>query len=429
MNFPNRPSAGVALGLELRAARRYRHLTQQRAAERAGVDLATLAGLEAGRGTVAPFLAILRVLEHRFVEQGNEVELGRWLAERRRSVGLSQQDLARQTGLSKPTIIQIERGRGHIDSLCAVMTALRVRAALRPEEPAFHQVSLDGITRTPLRYPGGKTRALKVLASHLPNEIDEFREPFVGGGSVALYISQQFPNATIWINDAYTPLTSFWTVLQDPARAPEMVERLRELKCKHPDETSARELFYRVGREMHDPASDDLTRAIGFYVANRCSFSGLTQSGSFSTQASRVRWTMGHIERLIEFTPLIARWRVTNLDYQEVLREPWSRSFPFTFLDLPYDIQEDRLYGRLGDTHRGFDHGSLRDLARELSSRVMITYNSSGVLRRLYANWQQVTFDLGYSMNSNRKYRFRQKSRRELLVRNYHVVSGARFGV
>ena len=42
--------------------------------------------------------------------------------------------------------------------------------------------------KTPLRYPGGKSRAIKKMAQFFPemNEYTEFREPFLGGGSVAL---------------------------------------------------------------------------------------------------------------------------------------------------------------------------------------------------------------------------------------------------
>ncbi|MYF99993.1 DNA adenine methylase [Candidatus Poribacteria bacterium] len=38
--------------------------------------------------------------------------------------------------------------------------------------------------KSPLRYPGGKSRAIKQILPHIPTEIGEFREPFVGGGSV-----------------------------------------------------------------------------------------------------------------------------------------------------------------------------------------------------------------------------------------------------
>ena len=40
--------------------------------------------------------------------------------------------------------------------------------------------------KTPLRYPGGKSRAVQKLFQFLPKDITEFREPFLGGGSFAI---------------------------------------------------------------------------------------------------------------------------------------------------------------------------------------------------------------------------------------------------
>ncbi|MDD2344989.1 MAG: DNA adenine methylase [Bacteroidales bacterium] len=40
--------------------------------------------------------------------------------------------------------------------------------------------------KSPLRYPGGKSRAVSLISQILP-EFDEFREPFLGGGSVFIW--------------------------------------------------------------------------------------------------------------------------------------------------------------------------------------------------------------------------------------------------
>ena len=50
--------------------------------------------------------------------------------------------------------------------------------------------------KTPLRYPGGKSRAAQKIEAYFPDlrEYDEFREPFIGGGSVAIYIAKKFPH-------------------------------------------------------------------------------------------------------------------------------------------------------------------------------------------------------------------------------------------
>ena len=71
--------------------------------------------------------------------------------------------------------------------------------------------------KTPLRYPGGKSRACTKMGQYFPNfdEYTEFREPFIGGGSVALYVSKMHPHLKIWINDLYEPLVNFWRQLQE----------------------------------------------------------------------------------------------------------------------------------------------------------------------------------------------------------------------
>ena len=70
--------------------------------------------------------------------------------------------------------------------------------------------------KTCLRYPGGKSRAVTKMDPYFPDlrNYDEFREPFVGGGSVAIHITKKYPNIKIWVNDLYEPLVNFWQVLQ-----------------------------------------------------------------------------------------------------------------------------------------------------------------------------------------------------------------------
>ena len=59
--------------------------------------------------------------------------------------------------------------------------------------------------KTPLRYPGGKSRAVTKMAQFFPELRDyvEYREPFLGGGSGAIYISKMYPHLKITVNDLY----------------------------------------------------------------------------------------------------------------------------------------------------------------------------------------------------------------------------------
>ena len=82
---------------------------------------------------MAPLLTVLNTLGHRFSKQPESVEFGRWIAGRRKAAGFSQQALAAHVGVSKPTIIQIERGRGNIRSLLVVFDALSIVPQIEPQ--------------------------------------------------------------------------------------------------------------------------------------------------------------------------------------------------------------------------------------------------------------------------------------------------------
>ena len=59
--------------------------------------------------------------------------------------------------------------------------------------------------KTPLRYPGGKSRAVPKLCQWLPAEVTEYRESFLGGGSMAIEMTKRYPDISIWVNDLYKP--------------------------------------------------------------------------------------------------------------------------------------------------------------------------------------------------------------------------------
>ena len=72
------------------------------------------------------------------------------------------------------------------------------------------------LIKTPLRYPGGKSKASTKMDQYFPDfsKYKEYREPFLGGGSVAIEIGKRYPHIDIWVNDLYEPLYNFWKVLQ-----------------------------------------------------------------------------------------------------------------------------------------------------------------------------------------------------------------------
>jgi DNA adenine methylase len=67
---------------------------------------------------------------------------------------------------------------------------------------------------SPLRYPGGKTRACKILDNILSQyfdlrQFDTLISPFMGGCSFEFYIQNKY-NYKLYVNDKFVPLYNFW---------------------------------------------------------------------------------------------------------------------------------------------------------------------------------------------------------------------------
>ena len=271
--------------------------------------------------------------------------------------------------------------------------------------------------KTPLRYPGGKSRAITKMVQFLPDmgRYKHYREPFIGGGSVGLYMTKTYPHLEIWVNDLYEPLVNFWQQLQD--EADEITTRLKAFKNAYPTPDRARELFIESKELVNDASASLVTRAVSFYIVNKCSFSGLTESSSFSKQASDSNFSLRGIEKLPAYSKLIENWKITNLSYEELATDEKD---VFTYFDPPYEIGIP-IYGKRGELHKYFDHDTFAKECDGHTNHMMISYNSSQVVRDRFKDWNAAEFDLTYSMRTTGDYMKKQAERKELVLTNYGV--------
>ena len=273
--------------------------------------------------------------------------------------------------------------------------------------------------KTPLRYPGGKSRACTKMDPYFPDLRDykEYREPFLGGGSVAIHVAKKYPHLNIWVNDLYQPLVNFWQQLQD--RGDILKDTLVDLKTTNNTPELAKELFLQSKEKVNDQTLSAIDRAVHFYVVNKCSFSGLTESSSFSAQASSNNFTLRGIEKLPGYSKIISDWKITNLTYDQLLTDDKEC---FTYLDPPYEIGSN-LYGRRGSMHKGFDHDTFAGDCDRFIGHQLISYNSSQLIKKRFTDWNAAEFDLTYTMRSVGEYMRDQKERKELLLFNYEMRS------
>ncbi|MDR1198075.1 MAG: DNA adenine methylase [Prevotellaceae bacterium] len=264
--------------------------------------------------------------------------------------------------------------------------------------------------KSPLRYPGGKSRAVETIAKLLP-DFDEFREPFLGGGSVFVYVKQCFPNKKYWINDLYTELYKFWDMTQKDVDA--LIAKVYEWKERF---AIGKEL-YQFLNENHNKFND-LERAAAFFIYNRITFSGTTLSGGYSEGAFTGRFTESSIQRLNDLRSIINGSLITNYDYEKVVRKEGENVF--IFLDPPYySATKSALYGKNGNLHKNFDHARFAMAMKNCPHKWLITYDDSEYIRNLFSFANIQSWNLTYGMRNITE--TSDQNGKELFIANFPV--------
>jgi len=264
--------------------------------------------------------------------------------------------------------------------------------------------------KSPLRYPGGKSRAVKTIAKLIP-DFEEFREPFLGGGSVFVYVKQRYPNKNYWINDLYFELYKFWEMMQKDVDA--LVKKVFEWKGQF---TIGKDLYRFLNENMEQ--FNSLEQAAAFFVYNRITFSGTTLSGGYSEGAFTGRFTESSIQRINILREIINDSLITNYDYEQLLKKDGDNVF--IFLDPPYySATKSALYGKKGHLHKTFDHKRFAENMRHCKHKWLITYDDSDYIRNLFSFAYILPWSLTYGMRN-----VSQKSNqtgKEIFISNYTI--------
>jgi len=241
--------------------------------------------------------------------------------------------------------------------------------------------------KSPLRYPGGKARAVNQILRFIPDTESTLVSPFFGGGSIEIAAASLGLNVVGY--DAFQPLVDFWVeLLKNPKTLADLVETFFPL---------AKEKFYELQKKTF---LDQLENAAVFYVLNRSSFGGSTLSGGMSP--GHPRFTKSSIDYLRNFQ--VPNLSVSYGDFHQTILD---HSNSLLYLDPPYLIANS-LYGKNGNTHKDFDHNGLCSLLRK-REKWILSYNDCNELRDMYKGYRILIPQWKYGMSNN-------KESRELLI-------------
>ena len=259
---------------------------------------------------------------------------------------------------------------------------------------------------TVFRYPGGKTRMLKALSplTAMMEGETEYCDPFVGGGSVALWVAKHYPKVNLFLNDRDNLVSAFWRVVA--AGSPEVDLLIDRLSVK-----PTVELWDEV--KASSPATD-VDKAFKAVFLNRTSFNGMIYHSSpiggrdqHGKTGGKGVWLIGcqynypRLAGLIKGYSTLLRGR-TVVGCEDAVTFMQPREICPTFLDPPYfpESGKNNLYG---EQMSKADHAALAEQMRKMRKWLM-TYDFSGVVaKNLYFGFDKRVVDVRYSSPSARK--------------------------
>lgn len=261
------------------------------------------------------------------------------------------------------------------------------------------------MTKALLRYPGGKVKAIKYIApfwQHVAHS--EYREPFVGGGSV--FISKP-PVQTNWINDIDREVVAFYKIIRNEKSREELIQDLLTLDIT---QKTYDELFFSKPRKNYEQAKK-------FYFLNRTSFSGIRKWRSF---IGDVRYNIKLTQNMMrEVGMKLEDYKITSLDFEDVLKKPYEHDGVFIFLDPPYS--ESRQIVAYNHAFEKEDHMRLAKILKKTKALFLLTYDDTEFIRDLY-DWAELkSYTWTYTVANSKIHHNPRESGNELFISNFKL--------
>lgn len=246
---------------------------------------------------------------------------------------------------------------------------------------------------SPLRYPGGKSKAIDTIFHGLDEKkMHTFVEVFAGGASLGLSLLDAGKIQKLILNDLDPLVFNFWNeVLQHPDT---LIDQIRNQPPTMDRFWKARQICRDFQTAPENTAPSRSEAAFSFLLLNRTAFSGIITAnpscGKDGTdEMLRQRWNEDTlIRRISRIAELAANMEVLQMDAATLVSERvgWLPEDTTLFVDPPYYAAGPSLY----PTHfTRQDHVCLSDVLNTFyrsypGPDIIITYDDDPFIRSLY---------------------------------------------
>jgi len=258
----------------------------------------------------------------------------------------------------------------------------------------------------PFRWAGGKYYAISKLKQFWENfKHDEYREPFLGGGSVFWAKPKVKFN---WLNDIDSGLIRTLKFIKNPKNRKKLLELFENEK------EATRGKHTKVKNTKPD---SEIEFVYKYYYLNRTSFSGKMKNPSWGYRPKRslppFRWK----ERIIPCGEKLENTRLTSLDFSDVMLEKAIGKTVLMFLDPPY--YHAKQGSHYAFSFKKYDHERLSEVCRKTPHKFFLTYDDCPEIRKLYS-WADIfSLQFYYRLDNSKDNGDKRRIGSELVITNY----------
>ena len=269
-----------------------------------------------------------------------------------------------------------------------------------------------------LKWAGGKRKILDEIDKHLPEKIENYYEPFLGGSSVFFYIKQKYHPRKCVISDINKDLINVYVDVRDRPR--DLIKHLKNLKS-----LNSQDFYYKVRESFNRNKSSSTKRSAIFIYLNKTCFNGLYRVNSkdeFNVPYGNHKNPEIFDEETILFaSKLLQETEIFCRDYEEIKED--VEKGDFVYLDPCYDPLKKTSFANY--TPKRFTNDDNERLARfvvEMHRRkvnFLLSNNVTKNVKRLYSSkdgFKRITIRSFRSVGSKAQYRGHIP---EFLIKNY----------
>lgn len=296
---------------------------------------------------------------------------------------------------------------------------------------------------SPLRYAGGKTKAIGLILENLPKlKEKKIVSPFFGGGSVELCLSQMLGIKVIGY-DIFNMLANFWNILIN--NKAEFIEQLSKFKITEEEFTYNRhvllnywdkikpsDLVYETKKKIPLKEEDltklddnKVTQAVYYYYNMTLSYGPMFLGWPSSNEINKEKFQR-RIEKLKQLN--LKNLQVSCAAFEDILE---NHVDDFLFLDPPYYLEGDSkmfkgMYPNCNFAihHNNFNHQKLAELLKKHRGGFLMTYNNCVGVRELYKDckFEYPEWQYTYGQGETRIGKNRQQTTNDNIKESHEII-------